>query len=75
MNGVAPGLVTNADFTRALGRAVHRPAILPMPRAALRLALGEVSDILIASQKVLPKVAEQSGYVFEHPDLAPRSTM
>lgn len=70
MNGVAPGLVTNADFTRALGRAVHRPAILPMPRAALRLALGEVSDILIASQKVLPKVAEQSGYVFEHPDLA-----
>jgi len=70
MNGVAPRPVTNADFTRALAHAVHRPAILPMPRVALRLAFGEVSDILIASQKVLPRVAEQSGYAFEHPDLA-----
>jgi uncharacterized protein len=70
MNGVAPHPVTNADFTHALANAVHRPAMLPVPRIALRLALGEVSDILLASQRVLPKVAEQSGYVFEHPDLA-----
>jgi NAD dependent epimerase/dehydratase family enzyme len=41
-----------------------------VPRIALRLALGEVSDILLASQRVFPKVAENSGYVFEHPDLA-----
>jgi hypothetical protein len=41
-----------------------------MPRIALRLALGEVSDILIASARVLPSVAENSGYVFEHRDLA-----
>ncbi len=69
MNGVAPRPVTNADFTRALANAVHRPALLPVPRIALRLALGEVSDILLASQRVFPKVAEQSGYAFEHPDL------
>ena len=41
-----------------------------MPRLALRLALGEASDILIASQRVFPRVAEHSGYVFEHRDLA-----
>jgi uncharacterized protein len=70
MNGVAPRPVTNADFTRALANAVHRPALLPVPRIALRLALGEVSDILLASQRVFPKVAENSGYVFEHPDIA-----
>jgi uncharacterized protein len=70
INGVAPHPVTNVDFTRALANAVHRPAMLPVPRIALRLALGEVSDILLASQRVFPKVAEQSGYVFEHPDLA-----
>jgi uncharacterized protein (TIGR01777 family) len=69
MNAVAPHPVINVDFTRALAHAVHRPALIPMPRLALRLALGEASDILIASQRVLPRVAEQSGYVFEHPDL------
>ena len=70
MNAVAPHPVTNLDFTRALAHAVHRPALLPVPRVLLRLALGEVSDILIASQRVFPKVAEQSGCVFDHPDLA-----
>jgi uncharacterized protein (TIGR01777 family) len=70
MNAVAPRPVTNLDFTSALAHAVHRPAMLPMPRIALRLALGEVSDILLASERVLPRVAEHSGYVFEHPDLA-----
>jgi NAD dependent epimerase/dehydratase family enzyme len=70
MNAVAPHPVINVDFTSALAHAVHRPALLPMPRIALRLALGESSDILIASQRVFPRVAEQSGYVFEHPELA-----
>jgi len=70
MNAVSPRSVTNLDFTKALAHAVHRPALLPMPRIALRLALGEVSDILTASARVLPRVAENSGYVFEHPDLA-----
>jgi uncharacterized protein len=70
LNVVAPHPVTNADFTRALANAVHRPALLPIPRAALRLAFGELSDVLLASQRVFPRVAEHTGYTFEHPNLA-----
>ena len=69
INAVAPRPVTNADFTRALAHAVHRPALLPVPRAALRLAFGEFSDILIASQRVFPRVAEHTGYTFAYTDL------
>jgi uncharacterized protein len=53
MNAVAPCPVTNLDFTRALAHAVHRPAVLPVPRTALRIAFGEFSDVLIASQRVV----------------------
>lgn len=69
VNAVAPCPVTNTDFTLALGRAVHRPAVLPLPEAVLRLTLGEMSGILTASQKVLPCAAELSGYAFAYPDL------
>lgn len=69
INAVSPSPVTNLDFTTALAHAVHRPAILPVPRIALRVAFGELSEILIASQRVLPRVAEESGYKFEYSDL------
>lgn len=69
INAVAPRPVTNLDFTRALARAVHRPALLPVPHIALRIALGEFSDVLLASQRVLPRVAEHRGYVFAYSDL------
>jgi uncharacterized protein len=69
MNAVAPRPVTNLYFTRALARAVHRPALLPVPGAALRIALGEFSDILLASQRVLPRVAADSRYFFTHSEL------
>ena len=69
MNAVSPHPATNADFTRALGRAVHRPAFLPMPKIALRLALGEMSEILTASCRAFPRVAERTGYGFKHMDL------
>jgi hypothetical protein len=69
-NGVAPNPVTNADFTRALAAAVHRPAILPMPAFALRLLFGEMSEILLASQRVAPKAAESAGFRFRFPELA-----
>jgi uncharacterized protein (TIGR01777 family) len=69
INAVSPHPVTNADFTRALGRAVHRPAFLPVPKAALRIAFGELSEILMASQRVLPRVAERTGYTFTHTEL------
>jgi hypothetical protein len=70
LNAVAPGAVTNAEFTRALARAVGRPALLPVPAVALRVALGDMSEVLLASQRVLPGVAGRRGFVFRHPALA-----
>ncbi|MBK6847766.1 MAG: TIGR01777 family protein [Proteobacteria bacterium] len=69
INAVSPHPVTNAEFTRALGHAVHRPAFLPVPKTALRIAFGELSEVLLASQRVLPRVAERTGYTFKHPAL------
>jgi uncharacterized protein (TIGR01777 family) len=69
MNAVAPGPVTNAEFTRALAQALHRPAFLAVPKAALWLALGEMSQILTSSQRVFPRVAERTGYAFRYPEL------
>jgi uncharacterized protein (TIGR01777 family) len=69
LNGVAPEPVTNATFARALGAALHRPARLPIPRAALRIVFGELSDMLFESQRVVPRVAQRTGYRFEHPQL------
>lgn len=66
----APGPVTNADFTRALGRALHRPAVLPVPAPALRLLLGAMADeVLLASQRVLPARLLELGYRFRRPAL------
>jgi len=55
LNGTAPNPVTNREFSKALGRALHRPAFMPTPEFALRLALGEVAEVVTAGQKVLPK--------------------
>ena len=70
INAVGPQPVTNAEFSRALGHAMHRPAFLPVPKTALRLAFGEMSEILTASQRVLPREAQRTGYAFKHPELA-----
>jgi uncharacterized protein (TIGR01777 family) len=69
MNAVGPAPVTNADFTAALGRALHRPVLVPVPGPALRFLLGEMSEVLTASQRVLPKVAERTGFGFRYPAL------
>jgi hypothetical protein len=71
LNGVAPNPVINAEFTRALAAAVHRPAIFPMPAFALRLLFGEMSQILLSSQRALPEAAEAAGFRFRYPELAP----
>lgn len=71
VNGVAPNPVTNAEFTKELARAVHRPAMFPVPAAALRVMFGEMAEILLASQRVLPRQAEASGYRFRYPQLGP----
>ncbi|MCU0693406.1 MAG: TIGR01777 family oxidoreductase [Polyangiaceae bacterium] len=69
INAVSPQPVTNAEFTRALGHAVHRPAFFPVPKTALRIAFGEMSGVLMASQRVLPRVADSTGYEFKHAGL------
>jgi len=69
LNGVAPTPVINADFTRALGAALRRPAVVPMPAFALKLLFGEMSEILLASQRVAPKAAEAAGFRFRFPRL------
>ncbi len=69
VNLVAPGPVTNAEFTRRLGQALHRPTLLPTPTAALWLLFGRemVAEMLFASQRALPTVLTASGYSFDHP--------
>ena len=71
VNGSAPHPVRNTEFTRALGRELHRPALIPVPAFALNLALGEMSEIMMGSQKLVPKVAADSGFSFRYPELAP----
>ena len=69
LNGSSPNPVTNRDFTGALGQALHRPAFLPVPRAALKLLFGEMADVLFDSQRALPKHTEDSGFRFRFPKL------
>lgn len=68
-NGTAPRPVTNADFARALGAALHRPARLPMPAPALRLMLGEMASLLLTGQRVLPIRAQAGRFRFRYPEL------
>ena len=68
-NVTAPSPVTNREFTRALGRALHRPTVIPVPAFALRLALGELSAALLTGQRVLPQHAEQLGFQFQYAKL------
>jgi uncharacterized protein (TIGR01777 family) len=70
LNVVAPLPVKNAEFTKVLAKALHRPALFPAPAFALRLALGEMADaLLLSSQRVAPQKLQQSGYRFLQPEL------
>src|SRR4051794_18000196 len=69
VNATAPEPVTNRDFSRALGRALHRPAVMPIPGAALRLLYGEMAEIVTEGQRAVPRRALELGYRFAHPDL------
>lgn len=70
LNGTAPNPVTNAEFTRALGHALHRPAILPAPAFAISAALGEMGrELLLSSAKVLPRRLEEAGFRFAYPEI------
>ncbi|HEU5218424.1 MAG TPA: TIGR01777 family oxidoreductase [Gemmatimonadales bacterium] len=70
VNAVAPGAVRNEAFTEALGRALHRPTILPVPKTALRILFGQMADeAILASAHVFPVVLGTSGFRFRHPEL------
>lgn len=69
-NAVSPSPVQNAEFTRALAKTLHRPALFPAPAFALRLALGEMADaLLLSSQRIKPLKLEQIGYRFVQAEL------
>ena len=70
VNATAPAPVTNREFTHTLAGVVSRPAILPVPGFALHLVMGEMADMLLTGQRVLPKVAEAQAYEWKFPALA-----
>lgn len=71
INAAAPNPVTVNEFAKTLGAVLHRPAIARVPEFALRLALGEAAEALLASQRVLPRRATEAGYAFGFPTLRP----
>jgi uncharacterized protein (TIGR01777 family) len=68
-NATAPGPVTNAELSRALGRVLHRPAVAPVPAAALRLLYGAMAEIVTDSQNAIPERALALGHSFRHATL------
>jgi uncharacterized protein (TIGR01777 family) len=71
MNASAPTPARNVEFTRVLASVLHRPAIFPVPAVALKILFGEMSGILLASQRVLPQSAQAAGFEFKYPELRP----
>lgn len=69
INATAPAPVTNRELSRALGHALHRPSLLPVPGFALRIAVGELSESLLTGQRVIPTRPLALGYHFRYPDI------
>jgi uncharacterized protein len=70
-NAVAPGLTRNLDFTRAMGRAVRRPALFPVPAFVLKALPGGMSEIFLTGQRATPAVAQRAGFQWLHPEIGP----
>jgi len=71
VNLTAPNPATNQEFTSALARALHRPALFPVPGIALKVALGGFSSEILGSKKVMPEKLLESGFTFDYPHIAP----
>jgi uncharacterized protein len=69
LNGSAPQPATNRDFSKALGRALHRPAVAPVPRLALKALYGEMEQIVTTGQRAVPERPLALGYAYAHPEL------
>jgi uncharacterized protein (TIGR01777 family) len=69
-NASAPNPVTNREFSKALGRALHRPAVMPVPKLAVKLRLGsELGEVATGGQRAIPRRAQDEGYTFRHPEV------
>jgi|SRR5579871_1172673 len=71
LNGTAPNPVRNAEFSLILGEVLHRPAIFPTPAILIKAMFGEMSTVILASQRVLPEAALAAGFHFKYPELKP----
>jgi uncharacterized protein (TIGR01777 family) len=71
LNVTAPTPVTNKEFSKALGRALHRPAVMPVPGFAIRLLYGEMAAVVTTGVRAEPKRLQELGYSFRRPDLGP----
>ncbi len=71
VNLTAPNPVTNGELSRALGRVLHRPAVLPVPALVLRLRYGEMAEVVTTGQRALPARLGDAGYAFRYPELEP----
>jgi len=69
INASAPTPVTNKDFAHALGRALHRPAVAPVPGFTIKMLYGEMAQIVLTGARMVPGRAPELGYEFQHPDL------
>lgn len=70
VNGVSPNPMTNYDFTKGVGRALHRPTIFPLPAFVAKLVLGEMANgLLLSSTRVIPKKLQDAGFQFDYPEL------
>ena len=70
VNAVSPNSMTNYDFTKGVGRALHRPTLFPMPAFAAKLVLGEMAnELLLSSTRVIPKKLKEEGFEFHYPEL------
>ncbi len=71
-NATAPNPVTNREFSKTLGQVLGRPAILPLPKLALRARFGaELGEVLVGGQRAMPRRALDAGFEFAHPELEP----
>jgi uncharacterized protein (TIGR01777 family) len=69
-NACAPEALRNGDFTQTLARTLHRPAVLPVPAWVLRMALGEMSVLLLGGQRLVPRSSQETGFTWRYPELS-----
>ena len=69
LNATSPHPVTNETFTKALGHAVNKPTVIPVPEFALKVLFGQMSEVLLGSQRAFPEAAVRAGFEFQYPEI------